>query len=156
MNGNGYTGRTFEEEILLRCLWVWNGYVSYHKSMVMVKEFQPWDPTDPSSPAANDLHTLVVEALGIEDYSAVKLYTAVSSPLDVFHGIDCFVEWEGIVVTIDLTANCKKDSYKADLVIHEDNVYTEDGRVNQLQLQRIGQEIARLLRCRVAATSRCA
>jgi len=147
-----YTGRMLEEEVLQRCAWIWNGgYVPYNKSIANVKKFQPWNPSDPSSLAANDLHALVVEALGIDDYSAVSFFTAIGSPLDIFHGIDGFVEWKGVVVTIDITANPLKIEHKADIILHEKDVYDENGQVNLPGLRRIGEETARLLQHRAAA-----
>lgn len=140
----GYTGTLLEEEVLLECLWSGDGgYVPYHQSVKMVKKHQPWDPADPSSRAANNLQVLIAEALGAEDYSEVKLYTAVGSALDKFHGVDAFVEWMGFVVTIDLTANLLKDVYKADIIIHEDEIYDQE------QLWIVAEQIAQLLRQRV-------
>lgn len=142
----GYTGILLEEEVLLECLWSGNGeYVPYCRSMNMVKKYQPWDPTDPSSRAANNLQVLIAEALSIEDYSEVKLYTAVGSPLDIWHGIDGFVEWMGFTVTIDLTANPLKESYKADIIIHEDEIYDQE------QLRIVAEQIAQLLQQKAMA-----
>ncbi len=140
-----YTGRLFEEEVVGRCLWNCADYVPFRKAMTIVKNFQPWDPTDPSSPVMNDFHALLCEALGLEDYSLIGIYTAVGSPLDLFHGIDVFVEWNNVFVTIDLTINSKKDEYKADIILHEEDVYTEDGRVNRARLQEVAHYTALLL-----------
>lgn len=145
-----YTGKLLEQEILLQTKAKWDGeYVSFQRSMEMVKESQSWDPTDPSSVAGNDLHALIVEELE-EDYSSVKLFSALESPLDFFHGVDAFVEWRNAVVTIDITANPCKDSYKADIILYIDDIYKEDGKVNLLALRRVAQEIKRLLCQRVA------
>ncbi len=146
---NAYTGRLFEEEVVRRCLWVCADYVPFRKAMAMVKRFQPWDPTDPSSPAVNDFHALVCLELGVEDYSVVKFYTAVGSPLDRFHGIDSFIEWNGVVVTFDLTINSKKDEYKADIILHEEDIYTVDGRINRVRLQEVARDTVQLLGCRI-------
>lgn len=127
MTGNGYTGRIFEYEVLAVCHTSWDGhsYVSFRQSLWLVKQNQPWDPTDPSTKEGEDLHCQVALALGIEDFSELSLFTAIGTPLDVFHGIDAVFEWQGRVVTIDLTTNPHKDSYKADLILRpndeEDN-----------------------------------
>jgi len=121
----------------------------YRKAMDVVKQSQPGNPADPSSPAMNDFHALVCEELGAKDYSLVKCFTAVGSPLDIFHGVDSFVELDGgAVVTIDLTTNSKKDVHKADIILHEQDVYDRDGRVNRARLQEIAHDTAQLLRWR--------
>lgn len=152
---NAYTGRLFEEEVVGKCLWASADYVPYRKAMTMVKQSQPGNPADPPSPAMNDFHALVCEELGAKDYSAVKCYTAVGSPLDRFHGIDSFVELNGgAVVTIDLTTNRKKDEHKADIILHEEDVYDRDGRVNRPRLQEIAHDTVQLLRAREMVTVR--
>lgn len=52
--------------------------------------------------------------------------------MDVFHGVDGFFEFHGIVVTIDVTTNPNKDSGKADVIVHPDdleNLSTLAGRI---------------------------
>jgi hypothetical protein len=141
-----YTGNLFETEILFECAVVWDNYISYAKCIELVKSSQPrgWDPTDPPSVAGNDLHALVVEALDT-DYSEVKLYTALHSALDQFHGVDCFIEYQGRYATIDLTINPYKDSYKADFVLQESDIYNNEGKVNQKTLRIKAQAIAHRL-----------
>ena len=115
---NGYTGRLFEEEVLGHCGGSWSGYMTYHQSLDFVKNNQIWDPTDPSSRTANDLHSHVALELGLEDWSELKFYSALKTPLDLFHGVDGFFEFRGTVVTIDVTININKQKYKADLIFH--------------------------------------
>ncbi|SRR6056297_1359886 len=121
---NGYTGRIFEEEVLgeIHLSWDGDGYMTYNKALEYVKENQEWDPTDPDTRTANDLHALTALDLEIEDWNKLLLYNAVSSPLDYYHGVDCFFEFEGEIVTIDLTVNPSKVIYKADLVLHPDDL----------------------------------
>jgi len=145
-----YTGSLFESEILAECTCVWDNDKSYKPYMVcveLVKKNQPkhWDPSSPTSRAANDLHALVVEALKLQDYDCVKLYTALHSPLDRWHGVDCFIEYNGKIVTIDLTVNPHKTDYKANVVLHEADVYNSEGRVNKKRLRYKAQTIAELL-----------
>jgi hypothetical protein len=45
----------------------------------------------------------------------------VRSALDVFHGVDGFFEFRGVVVTIDVTINPNKVCGKADLVVSGDD-----------------------------------
>ncbi len=147
---NTYTGRLFESEVLGCCLWSWRGagYLSYDRCVREVMCHQPADPTDPENRAANDLHFFVADALGEEDLSQLQLHTAVGSPLDRYHSVDGFFFWNGAVVTIDLTCNGKKEVYRADFVLHEEELYTEDGQVNQEALERRASSIAHLLKRR--------
>ena len=92
-------------------------------AMRIVKEMQGKnDPTDPDRPFANDLHATIAEEITPEDYSRLRLYTAIDSALDLKFGVDAFVELdkeEGTVsVTLDATTNPNKDEYKADVIIH--------------------------------------
>lgn len=138
MEGTGYTGRLFEEEVLEICLFRWEqgqAYVPFRKSMRLVMMCQPWDPSDPSTRAGNDLHCQVAMALGLEEWAELRFFSALGSPLDRWHGIDGLFEWRGKVVTIDLTCDHGKEVYKADVIIHPEDF--ED------QGQQIAQEIAR-------------
>ena len=139
-----YTGSMFETEILAECLVVWDNYLPYNQCIELVKKNQPksWNPADPSSAAGNDLQALIVEALGIDDYDEVKLYTALHSPLDRYHGVDCFIEYQDRRITIDLTVNIYKDAYKADFIISEEDVYDEEGKINLKKLRPKAQAIA--------------
>ncbi len=145
MEGTGYTGRLFEKEVLATCLLHWKqgqAYDGFQKSMWLVMMCQPWDPSDPSTRAGNDLHCQVALALGLEDWGELRFFSALGSPLDRFHGIDGFFEWRGTVVSIDLTTDPKKVEYKADIVIHDTD---EDD-----SWMTIAGEIAHLLRRRTA------
>jgi hypothetical protein len=135
---NGYTGKLLEEEILGRCLHVGESYLSYRKSMEAVKNSQPWDTSDPDTRVASDLHAHVAIALGLEDWTQLQLFTAVGSSLDRFHRVDAFFEFNGHVVTFDLTMNPHKDEYHADLILQYDTI--ERGG-----LEKFGREVAELL-----------
>lgn len=117
MNRDGYTGHLFETEVLGECKVQWKGYMSFKKSMELVRSHQSCDPTDPSPRQANNLHARVAIALGLEDWSELRLYSALGSPLDILHGVDGFFEFRGHTVTIDLTINPNKDCHKADLIV---------------------------------------
>ena len=114
-----FTGGEIEEEVIGHALVSWDGnYVPFNRSMMVVKAHQPWDPSDPEPRFASDLHASVALALNLDDWSELRFYTAVGSPLDFFHGIDCFFEFRGLIVTIDLTVDPKKLVGKADLVLN--------------------------------------
>ena len=145
MPSTGYTGRLFEEEVLAICLFRWNEaqpYISFEKSLRLVQMCQPWDPSDPSTRAGNDLHCQVALALGLEDWGELQFFSALGSPLDRFHGIDGFFQWRGTVVSIDLTIDPQKVKYKADIVVHESD--------QNDSWATIGRQIADLFRQKTA------
>ncbi len=121
---SGYTGGLFEWELLGPCLEAVNFkkavYMPFKAAMCAVKSKQPVDPTGrPQKPFAQALKRGIVKRLGVL-YHEVKFYSAVGSSLDVFHGIDAFVEYRGKIVTMDVTMNSQKDAYKADFLITKD------------------------------------
>ena len=120
----GYTGRLMEEELFSASEKesFSSEYLPYKESIEEAKENQPYeDPSDPEPRFSNDLHATVCEMLGLDDYSKLKIYTAIGSHLDVYHGVDAFFEVEinGKIhrVTLDVTFNKnKEDGGKADVV----------------------------------------
>ena len=82
--------------------------------MEFVRSSQPTRKTR----AMSRLEREVSERIG----GSVNFFTAVGTPLDRFHGIDGFFEFCGVVATIDLTLNPHKDSGKADMVVHRDDL----------------------------------
>lgn len=147
MSSNGLTGRLFEQEVLVVCQTGWDGhsYVPFQQALWLVRTHQPWDPTDPSTRQGEDLHCQVAIALGMENFTELSLLTALGTALDVFHGIDAVFEWRGRMVTIDLTTNPHKDSYKADLILRPED---EDD-----DWQSAAQEIARRLQSKGACAA---
>lgn len=152
----GYTGKIFEEDFVgsikkspdyqkalfeLKEKTKKGDYVGYNDALELAKKFQPWDPANPNKNFARDLRIEIIDQLGLEreeDMDRVKFYTSVGSPLDVFHGIDAFLEYtdkEGKThrVTFDLSMNPAKEEYKADLIVkeladpeHESEKYLEE------------------------------
>lgn len=152
----GYTGKIFEEDFVgsvkkdenykkalleLKEKTKKGEYLRFEDALELAKKFQPWDPTNPTKNFARDIRLEVIDQLGLEkeeDMDKVKFYTSVGSPLDVFHGIDAFLEYtdkEGKThrVTFDLSMNPAKEEYKADLIVkeladpeHESEKYLEE------------------------------
>jgi len=114
MYHDGYTGHLFEEEVLGRCRVRHHGYMRWRDAAKLARTSQPARKT----PTAVRLEREVSRQLG----EAVVFFTAVGSPFDLFHGVDGFFEFCGTVVTIDLTMNPHKDSGKADLIVHRDDL----------------------------------
>lgn len=150
MAGNGYTGRLFEEDILRPCKDIpCDGkYIPYRMALDLVRGHQPWKPEDPNTRPANDLHAYICEKAGIEDYSSVKLLTALDTHLDKFHGVDAVAEYEAngrnggkviIDITLDLSLNPAKKShgYKADVIV---------GGIDDKDLEAAADQVAELLR----------
>ena len=118
---NGYTGKLFEGETLGKCIvhWISDRQWDPISSMELARKNQPWeDPSDPDLRVANDLHASVAIAMGLVDWEELCLFTSIGTPLDSFHGIDGWFEFRGRVLTMDVTTNEQKDSYKADMIIH--------------------------------------
>ena len=82
---------------------------SLFESIMEVKKNQGnWDPTDPNTRFANDLHALVADKMGLDDYSDLKFYKALGGGLDHHWGADGFFEVDGKNrVFIDLTLRNK-------------------------------------------------
>lgn len=152
---SGYTGELMESELIgeLKKLWDKDYYLSYRKSMDLARENCPYDPTDPDPRWANDVHAMVADSLGLEDYSKLKFYTGRHSPLDYKHGIDAFIEWEfqegkNITVTMDLTTR-PKGAYKAHLtvLIPREGLDPVDDREEFLRkVQQVAEQAVALLK----------
>ncbi|HLD70647.1 MAG TPA: hypothetical protein VI937_02085 [Negativicutes bacterium] len=117
---NGYTGGLLEADTFPAVLpGAKSQYVTWAEAMKawnLVKENQPWDPTEPEG-WAGDLHSEVAIALGLEDWSHLCLFSATGSALD-WHGTDAWFEIAGVHLTLDVTANpAKFDGYKADIIV---------------------------------------
>lgn len=103
-----------------------DGYMRRGQAMDFIREHGMEDPTNPTRPFANELRLAVAEELGLEsndEMDLLRYYSAVGTPLDVFHGIDGWIEFNnGRIprsVTMDVTRNKLKDEHKADLIVHE-------------------------------------
>lgn len=123
----GYTGKFLEADMFGERFAKGDNadadYLSYDAALEQVKESYSKDPTDPQPLFANDLHAEVAEELGLEDYSELKLYSAVNSALDRYHGVDAFFEHRGARVTMDVTKNpAKTEGYKADIILGEEEL----------------------------------
>lgn len=137
----GVTGHLFEIEILGECTAHWNGYLKWNQAKKFAMENQPWsDPTNPTCPIAKTFRRDVVKAMNLpkERQEHVRFFTAVHTPFDTFHGVDGWMEFEGTVVTIDVTMNPHKDWCKADVLITAkdlgDGDYISQSRVEEVAL----------------------
>lgn len=104
-----YTGHLYEVEKLGRCTATSRGYMKFRASLDFARAHQPRSKRQ----VAAQLEREVSKRLG----GWCDFYTAVRTPLDVYHGVDGFFELDGIVVTVDVTMNSRKDSCKADVLV---------------------------------------
>lgn len=132
-------------------------YVPYREAMRMIKEMQPFEPTDPEPKFANDLHATLAEQLSPENYAKLRFYTAVSKThFDIFHGVDGMFEFQYgpqaddvVSATFDLTTY-PKESWKADVLItipHEGFDFTdpEDKKLCRACIENAAEKLAHVL-----------
>lgn len=74
----------------------------------------------------------------------VKFFTAVGTPLDMYHGVDAFIEQGGRIVTLDVTL-ADKSSSKADVILYLDMNDEEVVSVDPKHLQGVATVIAQKL-----------
>lgn len=111
---DGYTGHLFEEEVLGCCLAAHRGYMRWHEAAETVCKNQP--------PRKTLTATALEREVARQAKVPARFFTAVRSTFDIAHGCDAFFEFAGTVVTLDLTMNPHKDSGKADVIVHADEV----------------------------------
>jgi len=73
--------------------------------------------TDPEG-ICSDLFYYVAEALKLDSMSDLQVFPAFQTPFDVWHGVDLFFIYKNRIVTVDLTVNPNKDSYKANVIVN--------------------------------------
>ena len=102
-------------------------YVPYEKAFGLAEHHQPWDPTNPQNEFLRELRLELYDQLGQDENArpdAVRMYTAVNTPLDRYFGIDGFVKYEApdgskYYATVDASLEQVKlkGGHKADHVI---------------------------------------
>jgi hypothetical protein len=132
------------------------GFLPFQKAVRFVKTFQPGtDPTMPSTKVARDLLDFVAEELDIdpdsEEAEELKFYTAVGSPLDRFHGVDAFIEYEDKRALIDVTMNPKKrfeDSSGNRIIMEQlpDYGVKEERADYERELRKYARAVVKILR----------
>lgn len=90
-----------------------DGYMSLDQAIDFVKKHQP--NVLSRSRAVRDLRARVA-ALCDDSATPVKFFTAVGTPLDIYHGIDAFFEQGGHIATIDISLR-EKVTGKADVLL---------------------------------------
>ncbi|MDE1974948.1 MAG: hypothetical protein KGI49_00315 [Patescibacteria group bacterium] len=128
----GYTGRIFEREVLGECRIRARGYVSFRSALGAVFRNQPGSPYEPMGEAGH-FHGVVADSMKVRGFnsSRLKLYTAIGSALDRFHGIDGFFYFEGAIVTVDATMNPHKDVSRARVIVTAEDAFSQFGEYGQ-------------------------
>ena len=135
-------------------------YVSYKNSLKLAKEHQPWeDPTKPSPLFAKKLRNAVLAAMPLLPQSLhenLKFFTSVGSPLDRYHGIDAFLEFEvmgkdPVRITLDITMQPGKDTWKTDILFSVGRIdietFTNDISMGEFDdvINRVAKSVAELI-----------
>ena len=103
------------------------GYLTRGRAIELIRQYTKEDPTNPNKPFAKELRLAVIDQLGLEDdedLDRVRFYSAVGTPLDVFHGVDGWIEFvleKGVsrMVTLDVTMDPGKLEHKADVIVQQ-------------------------------------
>lgn len=130
------------------------GYVPFKQAVELAKKFQPGDPTNPKKDFLRELRIELIDKLGLESEKAadgLKVYTAVKTPLDAYHGADAFVTFskggKEIVITLDASLRQDKitglDKSKADVLIGELPMPEEDEDAYLEAIGDIADKVAR-------------
>lgn len=133
-------------------------YIPYRESLMIAKNHQPWEnPEKPIPIFSKKLRLAVLAAmpkLPQEFHKNLKFYTSVGSPLDQYHGVDAFFEFEiagrePICITLDITMKPGKDAWRSDILFSVENVdvetFTQDisiGKFDNL-IERVAAAVAR-------------
>jgi hypothetical protein len=116
-------------------------YVPYAQAIELVKQHQP-SPLERSKPL-RDLRAKVALLCGNISVP-VKFFTAVGTPLDIYHGIDAFFEQGTHIATIDVSLR-DKESYKADILVNVTLSNEGEISIDEKEMQHCAEQIATLL-----------
>lgn len=114
-----YSGKIHERVYLGGCRWnAPKEFVSWWQCVKEITTFRQQTGTLFTKELTTQISQILMTGKG-----NVVLYSSLDTPMDVFHGVDCFIIWwgsgrqeSGRIVTMDLTLREEK-SYKADVLI---------------------------------------
>ncbi|MBI4435222.1 hypothetical protein HY630_00980 [Candidatus Uhrbacteria bacterium] len=138
------------------------GYIARGRAIELVRKFTKEDPTNPRQPFAKELRLAIIDELGLEDdkdLDRIRFYSAVGTPLDVFHGVDGWVEFVPEVgtpqmVTLDATMDPEKIEHKADIIVQQFPDPEEDEKAFFEAVEGHAADVAKRLRPSVKAMMR--
>jgi hypothetical protein len=101
-------------------------YISFVEALQEMMETQPvgYDPSSPTDGGVVELFQKVKDILE-KDRDDLRLYIAVGTRMDFFHGVDAVFSWHNVNVTIDVTVDPNKE-YKSDICLRPCDVEDED------------------------------
>lgn len=114
-------------------------YSNFFDSLEEMMRTQPqgYDPRNPSGGCNKQFLDAVRSRMPVGQ-DQFKLYIAIGTKLDFWHGADAVIRWRGVNVTLDVTVDPNKE-YKADFCIFPEDI--ESGRV----YTTIAQDIVSLI-----------
>jgi hypothetical protein len=120
-------------------------YVDYERSLQLAMRHQPWgnNPRCPGTPFLKEMYNCIAPQL-TKGSHRLRIFLAVGTPFDHWHGVDFFFEYEGIVVTVDVTIRPGKDKYHADILITRNDILCD---AHHKKAQEIGRILKRASRC---------
>lgn len=143
--GKIYSGYAFEEMVLGRssfgCFKSNNiggcKYLSFKEAIKMAKNIQSklgWNSKKPPTRIAQYLYSNIVFMFKNRKRN-LKFFSSVGTPLDLYHGVDCFFclkdKKRDNIVTIDLTINHRKIKSKADIILSPNDI-RDDGQCQKM------------------------
>lgn len=141
------------------------GYLSYNTAMELIKKFQPGDKeavTNPQRDFMRELRLSVLEKMNLSEEDEkktdnLKSYTAVGSPLDIFHGVDAFLTFKDenkkktAVVTIDISLR-QKVQFKADICEYGEIPPPEEDEGEYLKrIEHLAEQVTERIQTQLAA-----
>lgn len=136
---SGYTGDLFEVEVIGEPKKVAWSATERNWRMRDGIEFAHKHNLTQHGPIAEAIRVEVSKQLGVNS-AEVLVFNTLRTPLDVFHGTDCFFEFKGTVVTVDASLR-NKGRYKADVQLGME-ILNPDGTPNPNEINRLAEEIA--------------
>lgn len=93
-----------------------SSYLTFNHALDVARRFQTDDPLNPQKELARDLRLEVADMLDLTDEAdleRIRFYSSADTPLDWYHGTDCFMEYadkngKTHLFRFDLTENPQK------------------------------------------------
>ncbi len=115
-------------------------YEALHNSfdtVVRIQAERGWDPSNPSTEISKRLFDCVGRMLKPTDASDLRLYCALGTALDIYHGADGFLRIRTHVVLLDLTV-------RRDKVQRKSVIFRKSDKSNK-RIGKVAEQIAVLL-----------
>lgn len=146
---NSENGRRWEIEFFRKCSSIARPEIPYKNWVEAIGEVMNnenaiggefWDPTNPSTSMARALFIRVKNSLrrDNQEHKELRLFRAIGTTLDFWHGVDGFFECTGKVVTFDLKTGNYELRKKTHFIIRR----PRDGR----DLDEISEKICKAFR----------